>query len=580
MNAVAEQVGRRESAGKAENSAGPAIDASGRKSVSVGLIGAGIGVTACLVYGLTIQTRPAHIDEFYHLLVGQSWQRDGNFALLDGSYTRAWLFTIIVGTFFDLFGQANLVIARLPSVLAMSGCAALLFQWVARPGRYVGAFCAVLLFSMAAYSFDIGHFARFYALHALFILGAAGCLYIAARRGEPLRPLWVGMAIICLVVALHLQPVTVIACVGLAIWFGWERGAVLRGVPPAFVLLACSAGLVGLVLVWLTWPELGTVIDKYQHAERWAAAAQNDRLYYLREWLVQIPALILLWPVALVLAWRVNPSLAALCLCMVASSLLLHSFAGMKAWRYIYYVFPFLCMPYGLAIDALFTQAGKDSKSEMMPRLFQGAVRPVVVTAMALLLLMGASPNYRHSAKMLAARLPLVARHPQLLAGPVPDGDWNRAEPGLRRAVADNNGVIVTGDDLRTMAHVGPFDVFISHSRLGELDPPVDFTRDHRTGRALIDSGKALEMVVDCNVEGVVMVSDKQWRSLMGVRTDVADTIERRLTSVPAPAGFHLYRWRHGPAPCANRAAKIDIRHVAGFSSTKIGRLPEMRGLS
>ena len=54
-----------------------------------------------------------------------------------------------------------------------------------------------------------------------------------------------------------------------------------------------------------------------------------------------MPLFSLLTPVALLLAIRSHARLGLLCASMIILCLTLHSFAGMKAWRYCYYVFPF-----------------------------------------------------------------------------------------------------------------------------------------------------------------------------------------------------------------------------------------------
>ena len=492
---------------------------------------------ACTLYALTIQTRPPHIDEFYHLLAGRSWAKDGSLAILDGRYERARLFTMLVGGSFDLLGRSDLLVARLPSLLASATSVALIFHWVRQVGGMWGAVGAALLFALAGYTFDIAHFARFYALHALLTLGAAASLFAATRPDARRSILWLTASALCLALASHLQPVTAIAALALGAWLLFDQRARIWSMPPLHlvalggVALACSAVALSLA---------GPALDSYRHAERWATGSQDDPLYYIREYWVQLPLMLLLWPVALVAAWRRNASLASLCAAMVMLGLALHSFAGMKAWRYAYYIFPFLCMTYGLAIAFLMDRFGGRERNLRGVALFTGVM----------LLLIGGNSGYRQSARLMATALPALIQSPTAIAAPVPDDVWDKAAPDLRRVTA-GRGLVVTGDDLRTIAYVGPFDLFISHSRLGELKPASDFNRDFRTGRPLIDSAAGLAQVIDCSVDGVVIVSDHQWRNPMGVRPQVADLIERRLTRLSTETGFHIYSWRH---PLARRS--------------------------
>ncbi|WP_028056069.1 hypothetical protein [Sphingobium bisphenolivorans] len=492
-----------------------------------------VGLSACLLYALTIQTREAHVDEYYHLIAGRSWIENGSFAILEGSYQRARLFTIITAWSMDLFNRADLVTARIPSVILTAATVAVIFAWLRQAGARWGAMVGGALFGLAGYTLDIAHFARFYALHTAMIVCAVAALFIATRPQATSRPAWLAAAALCLAIAAHVQPVTAIALVGAGTWLLCDQRAPMmhlfaregRIALPALLLI----GLAGAAFIGLFGAQAWS---QFRHVERWAAASQDEPLYYVREYFTQAPLMLLLWPVAVLTGWRRNPSLAALCVIMTGLCLLLHSFAGMKAWRYAFYSFPFLCMSYGLAFDAI---------------LARGATTPpkawAIAAALFALLLIG-NPLYRYSAKLVLPHLARVAKNPALVAAPVPDGGWNQASGALHRLAA-NEPLLVTGDDLRMLAHVGRFDIYISHSRLGELDSPRDFSRDFRTGRPLVDSSAGMSAIIDCNDRGLVIVSDSQWGNEMGVSPQVAQLIARRTAAVRAPRGFHLFRWQH-----------------------------------
>ncbi|MFT3965868.1 MAG: glycosyltransferase family 39 protein [Sphingobium sp.] len=487
-----------------------------------------VALIAGTLYAFTIQSRAAHLDEFYHLLAGRSWEKDGSFRILDGVYLRARLFTMLVGETFDLTGRADLLAARIPSVLFAALSCGLLYHCLRGVANRWAAFSAAALLGLCGYTFDIAHFARFYALHAVLVLGAAISLHAAMRPRERYRTTLLVLSAICLVVAMHLQPVTVIAAIGLALWLLLGNLHLAWQAPVR--TLALGGGALLAIVVLLQVPAVGDLLARFGRAERWAMATQDAPLYYLAEYLHQIPLLALLFPVAAWLACRRYGRTGTLGVIMVVVPLLLHSFAGMKAWRYAYYTYPFLCWTWGLAIGAVTERMRGGS-----------ALVPTLAGLGAMIVLTGSAPAYRQTVRILSDT------RSDALTAPVPDGDWDKAAPALR-ALAAGGRTLVTSDDLRTLATIGRFDLFISHSRLGELEPPRDFTKDFRTGRPLVDTGAGMQAVIDCTPSGLIIISNKQWRTPMGVRPDVADLIERRLQpDARAPAGFRIYGWRHQP---------------------------------
>ncbi len=502
-----------------------------------------VAAALCLLYGLSIQTRPAHIDELYHLLAGRSWAQNGNFALLDGEYLRARLFTMMVGATFGLVGDSSLLIARLPSILFMAATGAILFHWLRQQGGLIAAGVATILFGLAGYSFDIAHFARFYAPHVLLsLIAAAGMVHALPASGR-IRPEGGAIAVAALALAAHLQPVTAILALALGCWLLIDQRARWVRLARSYPLGVALAAAVAVTLMILLSAELMKLAASFGHAERWALENRDDATYYLREYWRQMPLMLLLWPVAVLLSARTDARLALLSGLVVAIALLLHSFAGMKAWRYCFYAFPFFCMTYGLAAAAL------------LPRgIERTAPRTLLLVAALFALLLVSSPVYRHGARLIVQAGRTLVANPAAIAAPVPDAGWNRAAPQLR-ALAMQHDTLVTGDDLRTLVHLGGYDIFISHSRLGELDPPRDFTADFRTGRPIIDSAAALSRVVACNRSGLLLVSDEHWRTPMGVPAKVADFIEARMQPIRSTADLHVFHWRQRgvTAPCPYR---------------------------
>ncbi len=62
-----------------------------------------VALTAVVIGTVQLRHIPNY-DELYHLLSAMSWNSSGTLAILDGEYTRASFFTLIVAQFIDWFG--------------------------------------------------------------------------------------------------------------------------------------------------------------------------------------------------------------------------------------------------------------------------------------------------------------------------------------------------------------------------------------------------------------------------------------------------------------------------------------------
>jgi hypothetical protein len=514
--------------------------------------------TACAFYAFTIGTAPVEVDEFYAVLAGASWLADRSFAIVEGEYHRAWLFTIASGLAFDIFGGASVAVARIPALVAAAATVALLFFWLNKRIGGSAATVAAVLLGLSGNTLDVAHFARFYSLQALLILVAAIALIeadTASRRSLSLRA---GIALVALAIALHLQPTTIIAGIALGAWVALivlqdtdtltlaKRPGVQAG---AIVLLVAGVAIIA------AFPEL---LSQYGKASLWATEHQDDALFYVREFAWQMPVPFVLLPVAAALAWRQDRRLASLCLAMILVPLLLHSFAAMKAARYYYYALPFLAALWGAALAqpvdrARLAIAGWLTAHGSGPGLASVAATGMLAgTGGALLLI---NPSYHHTAAMVKIAARTAIANPAGLTKPA-DPPWDGQLTALRQIIHPNEFLIVS-DDLRTIAYLRPQNVMISASRVGDLRAKRDFELDFRTGRPVIGSPAAFDRLFACRASAMILIDNQHWRRRTGVSDAVADRISRRATAVrPGVPGFHLYRWQHAPTASCPPLAK------------------------
>ena len=502
-----------------------------------------LAVTA--LYAVTINTTPVRVDEYYTLFAARSWAADHGFAIVDGEYTRARLFTMLVGAAFGLFEDTSLLTARIPTVLTTAGLVTLLFVWVRGRAGVTAATIAALVLALSGYTLDVAHFARFYAPQALAVLGAAILVHAAAEKeGVALATRLAGAAAL-LALGFHLQPTTAIAGGALAAWFAvqrlsWIRSALLRS---PWLALA-----VGVSIVYFFFVILPPMVARFQGASIWAQAHQYDHWFYLREFYNQIPLILVLLPVAAVAALFRDRSLALLAIVMVAIALVMQSFAAMKAGRYFYYAMPFVALLFGLALARPMDMAIAAGKRALtgggVPQELAGLCASVAIAIAGVGLLL-VNSSYRHTAIALRQSV-MELRDPLHVAQPA-DPVWDEAAPALRRMVLPDD-FLVASDDLRTIAHIRPQDMLINGSHLSDLRATADFTRDVRTGRPILASVAGLDRMIDCRTSGIVVVDDAHWRVAKGVPVAVADRIEQRMSPVrPGVAHFRLFRWHHRP---------------------------------
>ena len=212
---------------------------------------------AAALYSINLGHLP-HPDELYHILAAKGMLATGEPTIAEGQYTRTLFFTWLVARCFALFGE-SLSVARLPALLPMAALAPLLFVWLRRVADTRAAWLGTLLFALSPFAVDIAQFCRFYGLQMLSLFAAAVCIFEAAQPGAVARRLVLAvLAAACALLAIYLQPTTLLGLVGLGLWLA---GLVLlpflsdRAVAPRLKLLVvaglAAAACLALLALWV-----------------------------------------------------------------------------------------------------------------------------------------------------------------------------------------------------------------------------------------------------------------------------------------------------------------------------------------
>jgi hypothetical protein len=489
----------------------------------------------------------AHFDELYHFFAAQSWLAEGQLRVADGVYNRTPLFTIFLAQWLWLFDE-NLVVARVPSLIAGTALVVLVFLWTRAAAGSLAAVLASLLLALDPEHLQISQWGRFYTLQCLaFWLGAVGSYrLVTSPPPTPSRTVLLAFGIlVCFGAATYLQVTTLIGILGVAAWASVALGLPFLARCPSVAcwILVLGLAVVGAVGIWAL-VETGAgaaLLDRYRSTPLYQAANRDEFWYYHAFLIVYYPTLWPLVPLAVVIGLAHRPQPTAFCAAVVAVAFVLLSLAGQKAMRYFTIVQPFLFVLWGIAIAEVWPRLRgflEDVGTRAMAWLGLGRLgRSGMLAALAAVLMFTAVANgawVRSAANMLDIVIPPMKRQ----------ADWAAARDTLAPLLTDA-AIVLTTNELSALYYLGRYDVLISRSRLSEYGDGEDFSVDPRTGRPVIGTAESLALIMDCYPEGLIVADDSRWDNRAQVSDAVIRLIETRAEEVELPAvAMHAYVWR------------------------------------
>ncbi|MEM7503402.1 MAG: hypothetical protein AAF417_15220 [Pseudomonadota bacterium] len=544
-----------------------------------------LGIEALALLALAMFVRMADLDhapihdELQHLMAAQSWAADGEFSIAGGTYDRAALYTVLLASVHSAFDQ-SVTAARMLSVVLGSVWVVLLFLWARHHISRSVAWTAALLFCFAPGAIFLSQYIRFYALHGvLFFTAAAAFYHIIERRprGAALGG-WGLLLLGSLGAAAHLQFTTLIGCVGLGAYAAYRMAPRVIGAASSLPNARrwMGIGILG-VLVLIAGSFVVGVPQKLWEIYRWAPLWSSGGGPLRYHWMMveQYPVLWATVPIAAIVVFALRSLPGVFCVCLFGSAILLHSFAGMKAERFIYYVMPFFfvlsailvteLVPYlRQHLDSIATAVG--TKGQSGQRLVRGAG---LLAALALLVV--SNPAMRATADQIRGQhdgrsgLSHWGRYTT---------DWPTARDVLAPVVADSE-VVLTTQGLHLLFYFDRFDIELSASRLSDLyagswDETKEFTVDPRTGHPVISSAASFEKVRSCFATGTILIHDNAWRNRVYVPDSVADAIVETSTKIDAvaPLGIRAFTWSSDgfslPDSCQSIPALAQIVAASG----------------
>jgi hypothetical protein len=413
-------------------------------------------------------------------------------------------------------------------------------------------------------SIQVSQYARFYTLFALaFWLGGTGIYYVFERRpeGRAGLPIAAG-ALLCLAVSFHLQPLTVIGLIGLGIWLGlavvipwlWRQRGRPRLLWPiiAIGVLLVIVGATGAIQSGIA----GQFWDDFRTAPLHALPRANQVWFYQLELIQRYPTLWPVFPFLALVALATRPRPALLCCCIFIPAFALLSVAAMKHFFYIYFVMPFLFVVWAIALASFghvvwrcVVKTTARAVAEVSPNLPQRPLRwGLIALGLLFLVVSNGAP-----ARTILKPFGLSLGADETLA------DWATAaaalQPWLGRA-----SVILTPDDTHALYYLGDYDIAVNPSLLSEIPTPgggsaEEFSRDPRTGRAVVGKADSLRLIMACYPDGLFVADLTSYppRWATSESEGIASVIERDMEPIDLPPGTGVvaFRWARSAATAA-----------------------------
>lgn len=525
-------------------------------------------ILVVIVFAVALVTRygivdhPPIYDELYQILPALSWQENQNFSVLDGEYSRGALYTKLIALSFDLAGESSMVSARLiPSVLPGALLVAVVFFWAFRTcGLAAGLFTAVFLL-LWPNGIEVSQYVRFYSLQGLLFVVGALLIYTAMVAGlsKARRFIYLLLAAGLLLIGLQLQMLTALGIGAIVAWIALTLGPNwLKSYPLLWWVLA------GLILAGAAVLFSGVFTDKILQLwtlynwEPWPV--QNDTTFYHRDFRDNYATFWPLFPVAAIIALRVNFWPASFCITIFSLTFLLQSFGGLKNIRYLYGTMPFFFVIWGIALQAVFPAAWRAFRAtcdKIFPVWLPSRARSVLFvgcTATALMFLVGGNVALVRSAKLA------LGKDQNMLVGKV-RWEWTAAKEMVAPWLS-KGALIVTSEELRAVNSIGDYDLAYNKPRFSEMlfllgpDTPP-FVTDIRNGRPIIGELDDMTHVMACHPIGIILFDRPGVSSGNAIRLAKYGRSLGAEITVQRNGGMSLFGWEHRFEPSADECSQL-----------------------
>ncbi len=478
-------------------------------------------------------------DELLHLLAARGIQATGQPAIDTGFYLRAEWYSRIVA-FFTQRGSDELLMGRLPALAAGMALVALVGGWVTRKAGWLAGLAAAMVLVLAPITIHLSVLVRFYTLHALVVTLMLILLYEASSRSQSwgFRALALASALALMPVGYQLQDLTelsigsgVAAVLAVLVYdlrhryWRWVRRHPLLST--LLIALLIAAGVYVLF-------DLG-IIDRLRGVPpAWSVDRANYYGFYLGAFGFHMPFIWPLFPVMAIAAIFTYPRPALFCLVVVFTALTASSIATQKAMRYIYHMFPMICIVWGLGFATLMNIFVRHLRRHT-------TVGPAVSLIMVLLVFgvcLSNTHEFKRALKLVLQKGEMDEALPVML-----EPDWLKARDALGEYV-DAGDTLVANSGFKSIYAFGRYDYELNRNVVDETDTKSDFGVDDRTGHQVIGSADAVATVINAEGDELFVLENRMLNQPNSVNKEVVELLENRCLIIELPSQSRLTAWR------------------------------------
>jgi len=480
------------------------------------LIGISLFIVSLFVYSFNLN-HGLYVDELYHMLPAHSVLTEGTLRVANGEYVRVELYTRFIALLFGIFGE-SVEVARISSSITASifiSTVYFVMSWAV--GKKEALLTALVLIVLPS-SIYIAQFIRFYALHQLvFFIGAFGVYVLATTKLNVLRFTGGLILTVCAIAfSCYLQISSLIAFIAISLWLviyltNQNLNIATRTKLGVRVLLFLLISGLFVLLFLILQDTASTLIASFRWTAPWNSENTDNYLYYYRLFRYQFSSLWALFPIACILAIINKPKPAFFFVCVFTVSLLIFSMGGMKAERYVVFLYPFFIGIWAIVGTLMFSKLRLliiESFSALpYLTLSQYAKKQVANVLLSIACLFLALSNH-----VLPTSFHILNGNQYYHEV----GDWSLSNE-IVQPLVDSASVVLTTNDVESLYYFKSYDYVFSSFRLNEaagktVDEFVDeFTVDVRTGLPVISKLESLELILKCYSRGVFLGDEKKW---------------------------------------------------------------------